>query len=192
MDFVKKEMPADEELFQLLSGSVGSAVTSSAFEELYRRYSKAVFRFAFRYVGTREHAEEVLQEVFLEVHQAKFSPDGPGSFRAWIFVVARNKALSLIRRLDFRKQKSEVSLVGATEPVDPSHSFEEALIAREFASQFERAEANLPEDLKKTWGLRKAGADYQAIAEQLGIPVGTVKSRFSRLVEYLKKELTLE
>lgn len=190
-DFHKSDVSTDEDLY-LVSRSKSPALAQSAFEELYLRYSKPVFRFAFRFVGTREHAEEVVQDVFLEVFQGRFSVHGPGSFKGWIFVVARNKSLTLNRRLGHRSLEEEISRLSAADSGSQTKGIEAAMLESEFAARFEKAEANLPDDLKQTWGLRKAGFDTQGIARQLSIPVGTVKSRFSRLVQLLRKELSLD
>ena len=59
----------------------------------------------------------------------------------------------------------------------------------ERACSLGRLESRMPEELRATWALRKQGQDYKTIAKNLSIPLGTVKSRFHRLVEYLRKEL---
>ncbi len=66
--------------------------------------------------------------------------------------------------------------------------FEQSFINHNLLKNLSHLENSLPADLKQTWDLKKQGLDYQQISQALSIPVGTVKSRFSRLVDHLKKE----
>jgi RNA polymerase sigma factor (sigma-70 family) len=71
-------------------------------------------------------------------------------------------------------------------------NLESRSIQTELMEKLEHAEQALPTDLQQTWKLRKQGLDYQQIANKLAIPIGTVKSRFHRLTEHLKKEFKNE
>ena len=134
---------------------------------VYSRFGEPLYRFIFRFTGNREAAEEILHDTFIQLVDGKFSGN-ENEVKNWLYTVARNKALNHLKR-----QRVPVAIV-----FEPN----ERLL------QLQAAEGALPEDLKQTWELRKDGLDYQEIAETLSIPVGTVKSRFFRLVKFMKKE----
>ncbi|MNY73203.1 RNA polymerase sigma factor RpoE [compost metagenome] len=69
---------------------------------------------------------------------------------------------------------------------------EDSVSTAQIYSKIKTFQTALPHDLAQTWRLRQQGMDYAEIAMELNIPVGTVKSRFSRLVDYFKKEFKLE
>lgn len=156
------------------------------FRLIYERYSGVLLRFVFRFTGNQEQAEEILQDLFTEVLKADFSSPH-FQLKAWLFTVAKNKSLNFER-----KKKREVAsdkMIHAA--VDPQ-GLEEQVANTQIFARMDRFEEVLPSDLARTWELRRQGLDYQEIALQLNIPLGTVKSRFSRIVDYFKKEFRLE
>ncbi len=68
-------------------------------------------------------------------------------------------------------------------------NLENQTIDSDLINNLHLAEKTLPAELQDTWSLRKKGLDNLQIAQELSIPLGTVKSRFHRLVDFLKKEL---
>lgn len=160
---------------------------SGTFPLIYDRYASVLFRYIYRFSGQRQIAEEILHDVFVEILKDTYRPQSADHFKSWLFTVAKNKSLN-VGRGKGREVFSEESLRSAE---DPSH-MEENLSAQQTAREFSRAEEALPEELASTWRLRKEGHDYQEISLRLGIPIGTVKSRFHRLVSYFQKELNLE
>lgn len=153
------------------------------FRVVYERYSGMLLRFIYRFTGNREAAEEILHDIFAQLLDGKFKPQMDGTLKGWLFTVARNKSLNVL--------KSQARPVHILEP-EAETGPEARLIEYAQMKRLHAAEAALPEDLKQTWSLRKQGLDYREIAERLALPLGTVKSRFSRLVEFLKEELANE
>lgn len=154
-----------------------------SFQAVYDRYSGPLFRFLYRFTGNNQASEEILHDIFVELLGGKFREEG--SLKSWLFTVAKNRGLNYARKSVRVVQKDlsrEVSV----------QNLEEETIHAGLLSHLQKVEAYLPLDLKETWNLRKSGMDYAQIAEKLSIPVGTVKSRFSRLVEVLKKEFESE
>jgi len=84
------------------------------------------------------------------------------------------------------------SIAHAVDAAVAPTDLENETISANLAAQLERAEIALPSELLKTWELRKRGLDYQSISRELEIPVGTVKSRFARIVDYMRKEMINE
>lgn len=172
---------SDEELSQLISRQPSVYLRAA-----YDRYSGPLLRFIYRFTENREAAEEILQDIFEQLLSGKFHTSS-GSLKAWLFTVAKNKSLNYIGKSAYKLSERLVEDVHFNEDC-----IETRLIQSNLLRQLASAEASLPEDLNLTWNLRKEGLDYRQIADRLSIPVGTVKSRFFRLVEYLKKELSHE
>jgi RNA polymerase sigma factor (sigma-70 family) len=156
------------------------------FRLLYDRYAGSLLRFVYRFTGNQEQAEEILQDVFTEVLKADFE-SADFNLKGWLFTVAKNKSLNFERK----KKREVASDKSVQEAVDP-HSAEEQISTNQIFDRIHLFQSGLPKDLAQTWDLRKQGLDYKEIASELNIPIGTVKSRFSRLVEYFKKEFKLE
>jgi RNA polymerase sigma-70 factor (ECF subfamily) len=153
------------------------------FESVYARYSDPLSRFIYRFTGNQEAAEEILHDVFLELHSGKFQSGDGKNLKAWLFTVAKNKGLNSIQRIaKFSSSSAQLDELASSENIE-SNLFEKSIL-----QHLAVAEISLPTDLSETWQLRKQGYDYQQIAERLKIPLGTVKSRFSRLVQYLREQ----
>lgn len=156
------------------------------FKMLYERYAPVLFRFIYRFSSNKEHAEEILHDVFTEtlkapLHQEDFH------LKAWLFTIAKNKSLNFNR-----KHRLEVATPHPIEASIAETNLEEEVTTSQLTSKVEKLQDVLPKDLANTWKLRREGMDYQQIAQELDIPLGTVKSRFHRLVGFLRKELKLE
>lgn len=144
-----------------------------AFGRLFRRYASRLLGFLVQRLGRRDVAEEVLQEVFLEAWRAaeKFDP-ARASFRSWIFLLARSRALDRIRSATSRTQREERHAGPAETSLDPR--------AREVArATVERALGSLSEEQRVC--VRMAfyeGLSLSQVAAALDVPLGTVKSRY--------------
>ena len=162
-----------------------------AWRELVTRHTRRVFGLAYRFTGRVDEAEDLTQEVFVKVYQTLGryrESDGP--FGGWLMAVARNHAIDHYRR---RKQER---LRRADDPAAL-----EAMPAREEhpIAGLEREERRhlvhsglraLPPDLRVPLILRDLQElPYEAIASELGIPLGTVKSRINRARIELAKRL---
>lgn len=174
----------EEMLADYLDGDV------AAFRALVDRYHDPLIRFLFRLTGTRATAEDVFQETFLQVHQSASGFDGTKRFKPWLFTIAANKGRDALRR---RNRRPAVSLSAGIDG-DSERSFvdlmqvdipdvSERLDREELAAAVQRAVDRLSPRLKEILLLayfQKMG--YQQIAEVLGIPLGTVKSRLHAAV----------
>lgn len=154
-----------------------------AFKLIYNRHSGVLFSFIYRFTLNHQAADEIVQDAFTELLLGKFTESFEGSLKSWLFTVARNKSLNFIKKKSF-EVKSDQSLEEKKDGVD----LEEKLIHLDLLERLQKSESILPPEILKTWSLRKQGLDNNQIAEELSIPVGTVKSRFFRLVEIIKEE----
>ena len=159
-----------------------------AFEALYRRYARPVFGLALRRLGDRGRAEDAVQETFASVWRSArtYRPDrGPGA--PWLYAVARN---AIVDRSRGRTDASgDVPERASGEP-DPAERTEQSWVAW----RVHRALEELPEREREVIALAYwSGLSQSEVAEFLGIPLGTVKTRtraaLQRLAEVLEGEL---
>ena len=152
---------------------------SSAFGVLVRRYQDRLYHTVYRLVGNAEDAQDVVQEAFLSAYQSLGNFKGDSLFFTWLYRIAVNTAISLKR-----KQRAVLRLGGpGAEPLDPSdlsrpgHALEQA----EQGRRVQRALTRLSAEHRAVLVLKDMeGQKYEAIAEVLGVPIGTVRSRLHR------------
>lgn len=174
-------MQSDEALYEKLAGG-----DMAAFELLYRRYEGPLFGFVLKQVGDRGEAEDLFHEAFMAVLRERGSRKNMESFRAWIYTVARNLCLNRVRSR--KRAERAVETEGRTAPSEDTHA--EALLASsEAPNALRRAVQQLPEPYAQLYELRTSGLSYEEIAQTLGLPLGTVKSRMHELVDRLRKEI---
>jgi len=159
----------------------------SEFRAHYERYSGPLFRFIYRFTNNQEAAEEILHDIFIKLLAGDFREGPDCSLKAWLYTLAKNRCINVLK-----KQSHEVKNAHAVDAAAADFDLEEQTFNKNAFAQLRLAEKTLPADLQATWELRKQGLDYQEISQALSVPVGTVKSRFSRLVDYLRKEIANE
>ena len=162
---------------------------AGAFDLLYRRYSRPVFALALRRLGDRGRAEDAVQETFTSVWRSAGSyrrERGPGA--PWLYAVARNAIVDRRRTLGAPPAEA---VEEASSDAGPDERAESSWTAW----RVHRALAELPEQERRLielayWG----GLSQSEIAEFLGIPLGTVKTRtrsaLTRLADVLEGELS--
>ncbi len=169
----------DHDLYEMLVTSEKEA----AFRCLYERHSGGVFRFLYRFTLNSQLAEELLQDIFIELLESRLDKTAEINVKAWLFTLAKNKSLNLLKKMSHETKNDRAILAAVS-----SEDAEAVVVGDDLLRRLARLEPHLPADLQQTWSLRKDGLDYKEIAEMLSIPIGTVKSRLSRLVEFLSRE----
>jgi len=158
-----------------------------AFEALFRRHHAPLCGFAYRYVRSREVAEEIVQEVFLDVWE-RWNPNAVERYtKAYLFAAVRNAAMSYLRHLGVVER-------GETETIElfsrPAITADGELGAAELAAVLERAIGKLPERCRLVLTLsREQGLTYSEIARLLEISVKTVEMQMGRAYKALRKHL---
>jgi RNA polymerase sigma-70 factor (ECF subfamily) len=147
---------------------------SVAFAQLYDRYSPRVFGLAIKLVGDRQEAQDVLQDVFLELWRRAPGFDASlGSAPAWILMIARGRSIDHIRKRARDRKRLE-----SIEP--PSAGGSPTAADAEWLA---RVLPGLAPDLQEVVHLAYAqGLTRDQIAQTLGVPVGTVKTRLRTAV----------
>jgi RNA polymerase sigma-70 factor (ECF subfamily) len=151
-----------------------------AWNMLVDLYSKKVFNMAYQFAGSVPEAEDLTQDIFLKLHGALPKYDFGKSFTAWFLTLAKNTLIDEYRRTKWEKrQRDEFDerLHAAADGDDP-----ERALAREEARKLLWAGLDaLPPDMRLAVILKEIqGKKYEDVAEILGLPVGTVKSRINR------------
>lgn len=157
---------------------------SAAYGELVRRYQDRLFNAVLRVVGKPEDAADVVQDAFVNAYQSLRSFQGDAEFFTWLYRIAFNAAISWRRR-----QRNTLSLdaerggLSIAEPADESRDIRpgEAMERREEEERIAAALAKVSDDHREVLVLKDLeGLKYDAIAEILDIPIGTVRSRLHR------------
>jgi len=163
----------------------------NAFETLYRQYEKLVFRTAYLITGSKEAAEDVLQEVFISVWKSRHTYDpNKGKLTTWLYRITVNQC----SKRKARKVPATISLeekgIDLPEMKQQSRP-EDILISKLEYDRLLRAMDKLDTKHRSVLVLRYFNdLSYQEIAEALEIPLGTVKSRLNQSLRYLKEQMT--
>ena len=166
---------------------------SAALSHLYDRYGRLVYSVAYQAVGDAETAEEITQDVFVRVW------DGAASYRAelakvstWLVGITRHRAIDELRRRGVRPEKNAVPWPEESEGSLPVLDGPENTVENKLQQHtVRRAVATLPEDQQRVLGLAFFnGYSHSEIAERLGEPLGTVKSRIRLAMQKLRDLFT--
>jgi RNA polymerase sigma-70 factor (ECF subfamily) len=147
----------------------------SALGECYDQYASFVYGLALRVIRDRRSAEDVSQDVFLHLWEepASFDPDR-GGLRTWLGTLAHRRAVDHVRREEARRRRAERA--GRSAPTTPD--VEEMAVAILTAERVREALETLPPEQREAIHLAYfGGKTYREVAQVLGIPEGTAKSR---------------
>ena len=164
-----------------------------AFEQLVRAYEKRVFALTLRMCGNPEDAAEAAQEAFLAVWQGLKFFRGESSFSTWLYRLASNACVDLLRREGRHRAAAGPSLDDVElrlETADPAPTPQEAAERAELRRQIENGLRALPAEYRQVLILREMHQlSYEEIGQTLSLDPGTVKSRISRGRKRLQKFL---
>ena len=162
---------------QLLRGA--ARCDEDALDELYSRYSTPLYNYLLRLVNERSVAEELLQEVFVAVWEGASRFRGQAKVSTWLFRIAHHRAVDWLRR---RRPGSLEEIARLPADDDP----EEEVFGTWDAEQLQVALAQLSPDHRAVLELVFFhDLPYREVAQIVGCPVGTVKSRVSYAKRYL-------
>lgn len=154
-----------------------TAGDTAAFEELYDRHSRAAYGLAFRILGEPGAAEDAVQDAFLTLwRQAATYGEDRGAVRSWLLSIVHHRAIDLVRRRSHREDRQQDIEVAILPPA-VADTMEQAQRSIE-GQQVQDALEQLPPDQQRSVVLAYFGGyTHDEIAHQLGVPLGTVKSR---------------
>lgn len=159
-----------------------------ALEQLYDRYEKLLFSFAFRMTSRRDLAEDIVQDVFIKVWTKKdFYDPSKGKFSSWLLTVTRNASIDMMRK---KHEQTEAFLEN-----DALHEeierIEDRLEQKEANAELREAMALLAVEQREIIDLFYfKGLSQRAISEEQRIPLGTVKGRIRLALKHLKSSLS--
>ena len=182
----RTEVPSDLELIR-----AAAAGDAAAFEQLYRQHYRRVYSLCLRMLGSQTQAEDLTQEVFLQVFRKLGSFRGDSQFTTWLHRLTVNQVL-----MHFRKRG--VKLEHTSEEGDFTNVVDTPLQSTRRISMvdrlaLEKAIAELPPGYRTVFALHDIeGYEHEEIAEMLGVSIGTSKSQLHkarmRLRELLMKK----
>ncbi|MBZ5545415.1 MAG: RNA polymerase sigma factor [Acidobacteriia bacterium] len=160
------------------------AADAAAWEALLQSHTRKIYNLCYRFTGRPAESEDLTQEVFIKVFQTLRTFDAAqGSFGTWLSRVARNHLVDHYRRTKKDRITSSLDDELATFEEKPGPGVEPVaqLESRERRELLQRGLERLSPDLREAVVLRDLqDLDYDEIAQVLGVPVGTVKSRINR------------
>ena len=168
-----------------LIAKIAAVSDDDAARRLYRKYRMELFRFGFHVLGNQGLAEEMVQETFIKFCQQAGRYDARrGPVRAWLFTIAKSAAYDVARR-----PSSRPVLPVEDFQLPPQYdSVDEALTVLTVLT-VDQALDKLPSIYGDVMHLVRDGFTHSEIAERLGIPMGTVKSRMAKAANTLRAEL---
>jgi RNA polymerase sigma-70 factor (ECF subfamily) len=174
-------------------------LAKAGFAEEALPWLDAVYRFALRLTGgNRSEADDLTQETFLRAYRHWSTFERGTSARSWLFTIARNAFLRSRERQTRRPETLETDLDVAVEALGAAEAYRDIAAAdpeRQFFDSFiddeiKLAVEALPEEFREAVVLSDIeGLNYAEIAEVLGVPLGTVKSRLYRGRRQLERKL---
>src|SRR5438477_10678096 len=176
---------------ELVARSIGG--DSDSFNELVLRWERPIYALAYRTIGREEDARDVCQETFLRAFRALPGFRGQAKFSSWLYRIALNLCRDWIRRerrAPVVQPPEGVDLIEMAAAAEPSESIEELVARQDLARAVERAMALLPEEQRTAIVLKEYhGLTFQEIAELVGCPLSTVKTRLYQGLTVLRREL---
>jgi RNA polymerase sigma-70 factor (ECF subfamily) len=168
----------------------------SAFRVLVERHSRSVFRLAFRMTGNEQDAEDMVQETFLRAYKQLHRFDGRAAFGTWLYRIASNCSLDLLRTRRMRNERSGTTALDDESPgiienlASPEPSPERLTRSGQLAGLLEPALEQLSATERTAFVLRHyEGHDIEEIAKILGVNKGAAKHSVFRAVQKLRHVL---
>jgi RNA polymerase sigma-70 factor (ECF subfamily) len=169
----------------------------ASFETLMHKYYGRVLNFVYRFIGRKDIAEDLTQEVFIKVYQNVTSYRPQAKFQTWVFTIARNVSLNELRKLNqtafsldetFENEEGEALRPQMEDHKTPSP--DAGVLEDEKIALIQEAIQSLPENQRTAVLLRRyEDFSYEEIAKTMNCSVEAVKSLLSRAKENLKIKL---
>lgn len=166
-----------------------------AFKELVSRHQASVFHIIFRLVRDKELANDLVQETFMKAFSSLKTYRSEYRFSTWLYKIAANSSIDHLRKKRIRALSLDNPIQTGDgeigfEVADYSHHPEREMVRHEQAASINDAISSLPRKYRQVIIARhQEEKSYEEIADELGVPVGTVKARIFRARELLKKRL---
>jgi RNA polymerase sigma-70 factor (family 1) len=175
----------EKDLLSLMAGG-----DSAAFDAIYKHYSTSIYDFLLRYTKVPELAEDLSQEIFCKIWENRGQLPVLDSFRAYLFVVARNHTLNYLNRAV--TCNAAMGAIIKQMPVEGTLA-DDKLLAQEYRDWLQAILDGMQPNMRTVFLLaRQEYKTYDEIAEILGISRNTVKKHMIRSVDLIKGKLKTE
>ncbi len=173
---------SDEELIQEIK-----AGNMLAFDALYKKYSRMLYKFGFSILKSREETENLIQDVFLNLWENRHKVEKDSSVKSYVFTIAYNSAISVIRKkvresqfIEYLKSIQEVN----GEAADVKIEYDE------LKNKLDNIIQTLPPRQKEVYMLHRVeGLKYSEIAKRLNISENTIENHMSRAIKTIREKI---
>jgi RNA polymerase sigma-70 factor (ECF subfamily) len=176
---------------ELVARSQGGDLDS--FNQLVRRWERPIYALAYRVIGREEDARDVCQEAFLRAYRSLKGFKGEAKFSSWLYRITLNLCRDWIRRerrTPVMQAPEGVDLVEFAAEQGPSEPIEELVSRHDLSRAVARAMRKLSDEQRSAIILKEyQGLTFQEIADLLGCPLSTVKTRLYQGLTVLRREL---
>jgi len=176
---------------ELVARTIGGDADS--FNELIHRWERPIYALAYRQIGREEDARDVCQDTFLRAYRGLNGFRGQAKFSSWLYRIALNLCRDWMRRerrTPVVQAPEDMDLMDLAAAREPSESIEDRVGRHDLTRAVERAMALLPEEQRTAIVLKEyQGLTFQEIADLLGCPLSTVKTRLYQGLTVLRREL---
>lgn len=156
-----------------------------AFDIIYKKYSRRLYHFVFRYVKQEMDAEEIVQEVFVKVWKSRDSINIYSSFESFLFTIAHNATVNLLKKR--ATEQKYVDHVKSLQYVNDTYELTDEIHYKELLHKFQGLLDELSPRQQEIFKLsREEGLSHKEIAEKLGISTNTVKNHLVTTLSFLK------
>ena len=166
---------------------------ADSFNELVLRWERPIYALAYRTIGREEDARDVCQETFLRAFRALPGFRGQAKFSSWLYRIALNLCRDWVRRerrAPVVQPPEDVDLMELAAAREPAESIEDRIARNDLSRAVERAMAVLPDEQRAAIVLKEYhGLTFQEIADLVGCPLSTVKTRLYQGLTVLRREL---
>jgi RNA polymerase sigma-70 factor (ECF subfamily) len=160
----------------------------AAFDAIYNKYSHKLYEFVLRYLKQEEDAEEVVQEVFIKIWEARSKIDVYLSFESFLFTIAYNTTISLLRKRVSETKSREY--LKSRQQIDTAEHVTDELQFKELNHKVQSLLKQLTPRQKEIYILsREESLTHKEIAKKLNISENTVKNHLVTTLKYLKSHI---
>ena len=170
-----------------------------AFDLIFEQYRGPVFNFIYRMLnGNREVAEDLLNEIFIKLHDAREYYEPKAKLSTWLFTIARNHCINCIKSRSYRQSRRTVSLEELAQKTTES-SAPDRLVSRSVPDDAKRADlqelleqaiAGLPDEYKEVFILHAVeGFAHAEVAQMLKTNPATVRTHYHRARALLREQI---
>lgn len=152
-----------------------------AFRTIFNRYYRPLYSFVQAIVGNRSKPEDIVQDIFMILWTKRADFDSEQKLKSFLFVIARNRAINLIKRSDLRLRVTQFT------EIDTDNYLDNYNIIEEFDLKLKHWLEALPEGCRRVMRLFLEDCSNAEIAERLDISVSTVKNQKVKALKILRK-----